>query len=257
MKINLSKTVLFLCMGLSVILSACGGGAPTAAPASAVTDTPIPPTITPTITLTPTSTFTPTATLTPTSTPDVVATQMHASMQTWVEKLASDKIIPSTEGKYYALDDYSDSFAKIRYYTWALYPDLSVSNFIMQAKVKIANQTTENAFKSGCGLVMQNFFDNHAIFLSLDGNANYWSDGVDRGSNYVDLSLYDKNPDGVTLTMVLSNKALHFYVNDQEALKGITIYGEPFEVGTAILSGTSEGFGTRCDFTEVAVWEIK
>lgn len=255
MKTQLTKPALIVCISAVLFLSACGVSAPAATP-TAFTHTPVPPTMTPTITLTPTQTFTPTATLTPTSTPDIAATQKYTGLQMMVEKLASDGVIPSVEGQYYALNDYSKELAKQKYYTWELYDGAQPSNLVIQAKVKIANQTTENAFKSGCGFVLENLFDNHAIFFSLDGNANYWSDGLDRGSHYLDATLYEQNPDGLTLTLVLYNKALRFYVNGQPALSGITIYGEPFHVGPALLSSTSEGFGTRCEFTEMALWQI-
>ncbi len=246
----------FVLMLIALLLTACGGAPPeptlTPTVADTATDTPVP-----TATLTPSPTLTPTETLTPTSTPNIAATQKYDALQAQLEQLVKDKIIPSMDGTYYALDDYSKEFAKIRYYTWDLYDGAQPSNFVVQAKVKIANATTENAFKSGCGFVFANFFDNHAVFFALDGNANYWDNGYDRGSKYLDNTVYEKNPDGVVITLVLYNKALHFYVNGREALKDITIYGEPFTVGPAVLSGTSEGFGTRCEFTEMALWEIK
>jgi hypothetical protein len=257
MKSYSSKIALLICLVLALALSACGAGTPPATPTAADTNTPLPTNTPVPPTATPTATLTPTVTPRPTRTPDIAATQKHDSLLAWVERLAAEKIIPSVEGKYHPLDDFSDSYARIRSYAWFTYDDLLVSNFIIQAKVKIDNATLEGAYKSGCGFVMQNFFDNHAVFFSLDGNANYWSNGYDRGSNYLDNTLYEQNRDGLTLTMVLSNKALLFYVNDRKALSGITIYGEPFQIGPAILSGTSEGFGTRCDFTEMALWEVK
>ena len=258
MKTNLSITVLFVCLVLASTLSAFGAGTPPATPTPAntntppPTNTPVPPTATATITLTPTNTPTPTAT------PDIAATQKYEGLQATVEQLAAKGVIPSTNGTYYSLDDFSDSFAKSRYYTWTTYPDISVSNFVLQAKAKLTNATNENVSKSGCGLAAKSLgFIEHAIFFSLDGNANYWSEGYSRGTNYLDNTLYTQNPDGLVLTLILSNKAMLFYVNGREALSGITIYGEPFEVGPTILSGTSEGFGTRCEFSEVGLWEIK
>ena len=258
MKNNLSKAALLICLALVLALPACGAGTPPSTPTPADTSTPpptntsVPPTATAAITLTPTNTPTPTAT------PDIAATQKYEGLQATVEQLAAEGVIPSTNGTYYSLDDFSDSFAKSRYYTWITYPDISVSNFVLQAKAKLTNATNENVSKSGCGLAAKSLgFIEHAIFFSLDGNANYWSDGYSRGTNYLDNTLYTQNPDGLVLTLVLSNKAMLFYVNGHKALSGITIYGEPFEVGTAILSGTSEGFGTRCEFSEVGLWEIK
>ncbi len=136
-----TKSVLFVFMAFALILSACGASAPeaTATPANTATSTAtVAPTFTPTVTLTPTRTPKPTATLTPTSTPDIAATQKYESLQAQVEQLASDGVIPSAQGTYYALDDFSKSFAKIRYYTWVTYPDIIPSNFVIQARVKIA-----------------------------------------------------------------------------------------------------------------------
>ena len=242
---------LFIIALLGLNLQACGSvqqmvqGTPTFTPTT---------TATPTHTFTSTPTLTPTQTPTPTSTPNLAATQKYESFQSSLEKFASDGIIPSLEGEYHSLDDYSKSLAKSGYFNWATYDEFKPTNFIIQAKVKIANATTENVFKSGCGFVFEDVFSNHALFFALDGNANYRTGGRDRGSKYVDATLF-QNPEGVRLTVILYNKSLLFYVNDQKAITQ-TVYGGPFSVGPSILSGTSEGFGTRCDFTEVALWEM-
>lgn len=253
MKTNLSKMALFVCLAISVSLSACGAGAPTEPPTPAASDTPGP---TDTPTLVPTATFTPTKTPLPTATPNLAATQHYEGILSVVEKFAAEGLIPSAKGEYYPLDDYSKSFAKTAYYTWVTYDGVKPANFIIQARVTIANETVENAFKSGCGFAFEDDFSSHAVFFSLDGNANYRTDGYDRGSNYLDSTLFE-NPDGVTLTLLLHDKAMRFYVNDRLALSGVTVYGGPFNAGPSILSGTSEGFGTRCDFTEMAIWKIE
>jgi hypothetical protein len=252
MKSQISKTVLFIC--LAIILSACGvsASAPESTPTTASSATA---TVVPTQTPTSTATVIPSQTPKPTSTPNLAATQRYDSFQGWLEKLAADGSIPSINGRYYMLDDYSDSLAKIGYFNWSTYNTYEPTNFIIQAKVQIANETTENAFKSACGFVFKDQFSTHALFFALDGNANYRTNSADRGSKYLDSTLY-QNPDGVILTVILSNKALLFYVNDRKAISQ-TVYAGPFSVGPAILSGTSEGFGTRCDFTELVLWEIE
>ncbi|HNH27711.1 MAG TPA: hypothetical protein PKL78_01330 [Anaerolineales bacterium] len=238
---------------LTLSVTACGMTVPqattTATSVPTSTNTALP-------TLTPTVTQTPTKTPVPTSTPNFAATQQYEGFSTWVGKLIDEGIIPSKDGDYHAVEDFSKAYAKQAYFTWKLYDNFSANNFIVQARARITNATTENVFKSGCGLIFADIFDAHALFFSLDGNANYRIDGADRGSKYIDSALF-QNPDGVMLTMVLYNHALRFYVNDQMALSGITIYGGPFQSGPAILSGTSEGFGTQCDFTETVLWRIR
>lgn len=243
------KTLLFVCVMLSVLITSCAPAAtPTIVASSTPTSTQVP-TFTPTVTRTPTQTPLPTATL------NLAATQQYDGFVQWLEKLVAEGSIPSTEGTYHSLDDFSDSFAKIGYYNWSTYNEYQPANFIVQAKVQIANETTENAFKSACGFVFTDGFSNHVLFFALDGNANYRTDGRDRGSKYLDSAFY-QNPDGVTLTVILSNKALLFYVNDRKAISQ-TVYGGPFSLGPAILSGTSEGFGTRCDFSDIVLWEME
>ena len=217
------------------------------------------PTFTPTITLTPsptataTLTSTPTNTPTPTATPDIIATQKYDDFFSWVEKFSDDGLISSVQGKYYPLDDYSKSFAKPGYYIWVNYDALKPKNFIMQANVKIANATTQNVSKSACGFV---FDDVQAVFFALDGNANFRTGGADRGSNYLDRALYD-NLNGVKITLLINNGLMYFFVNDQIGLSGITVRQSAVSVGPSVLSGTNDGFGTRCDFTDMSLWEIK
>jgi hypothetical protein len=253
MKTNLSGIALFVCLALSIVLSACGAGEPAATATSAETGTPLP---TNTPTLVPTATSTPTRTPHPTSTPNLAATQQYEEILSAAEKFAEEGLIPSTYGRYHPMKDYSISLAKTAYFTWMTYDQFETSNFIIQATATIANETVENAFKSGCGFVFKDAFSNHAVFFSLDGNANYRTDGYDRGSNYLDSTLFE-NPDGVLLTLLLSEKSMRFYVNDRLAISGITVYGGPFDMGPAVLSSTSEGFGTRCDFTQIAIWDMK
>ena len=231
---------------LALILSSCGVVVPE--PTATITATPQP-----TNTLPPTST--PTKTPLPTATPNIAATQQYEDFYVWLEKFSNEGIIPSVNGTYRSYKDISQSLAQQAYFTWELQNSFVSTNFIAQAKVTIANATNENIFKSGCGFVFEEFFATHAVFFSLDGNANYRTDGRDRGSKYLDSTLFE-NPEGVTLTLVLYNKALLFYVNDRLALSQIVIYGENFKVGPSTLSGTSEGFGTRCDFTNIVLWKI-
>jgi len=106
MKTGLPKSPPFICALILFIFSGCGTSAvePTLTPVVVDTFTP---TLAPTETLEPTITLTPTKTLTPTSTPDIVVIQKYDRLLAWVDMFASEKAIPSTEGEYYPLNDYS------------------------------------------------------------------------------------------------------------------------------------------------------
>jgi len=253
MKTGVHPYAVLIALLLVFSVTACGVAAPqvteTATLVPTSTNTALP-------TFTPTITQTPTKTPVPTSTPNFAATQQYEGFSMWVGKLFDEGILPSKDGDYHAVEDFSKAYAKQAYFTWKLYDKFSANNFIVQARVRITNATTENVFKSGCGLIFADTFNAHALFFSLDGNANYRIDGADRGSKYIDSALF-QNPDGVVLAVILYDHSLRFYVNGQLALSGITIYGGPFQSGPAILSGTSEGFGTQCDFTEMVLWRIR
>jgi hypothetical protein len=253
MKTRLSVFVLSAFSLMGLVLSACDTGIPAETPSPEATLT-LASTVAPTITFTSTATIVPSKTPKPTSTPNIAATQKYEDFYVLVNKLANEGVIESTKGEYHSLDDFSDSFAKIAYYNWSTYEAVQTSNFIMQAQVRISNSTTENIFKSACGFVMDAGYTHHAIFFALDGNVNFRTDGGDRGSKYLDASLF-QNADGVRLTLVLSNKTLLFYVNDKKTFNQI-VYEGPFSVGPSILSGTSEGFGTRCEFTDMVLWDM-
>lgn len=243
---------LFVIVIVGVNLQSCGSiqqpiqGTPTFTPAITLTPSPIP---------TATATLISTKTPIPTATPNLAATQQYEDFFSWVKNNSDESFVSSVNGKYYPVDDYSKSFAKIGYYSRENFDNLNATNFIIQANVKIANQTTENVFKSACGLVFEDQFSDYIIFFSLDGNTNYRINGGDGGSKYIDSALF-QNPEGVKLTLIVNKNAFNFYVNDKMVFSQIPVYGGPFNIGTSVLSGTSEGFGTRCDFTKIAAWTM-
>jgi hypothetical protein len=216
---------------------------PTITPTTTSTQTPIP---------TSTVTLTPTITPSPTRTPNLVATQQYVGFFPWVEKLYNDGLIPSVEGEYIHLDDYSDSFAKSGYYSWITYSGLVPTKFILQAQVKITN-AIQSSFKSGCGFVFGEEDHPSAIFFALDGHINFFS-GEHR-INYLDSTLFE-NPDGVKITLLVIEDVMRFFVNDRMGLMSKVFYQDPIRIGPAILSGNDQDFGTRCDFSEMSLWAI-
>lgn len=211
-------------------------------------------TLTYTPTLTPTVTLTPTKTSTPTATPNLAATQQYNDFSSWVEKFSKDGLISSKNGKYVSLEDYSDSLAKSNYYQWATYNEFTPTNFIIQANVKISN-AAPNASKAGCGFAISGY--DQAVFLALDGNINY-VDAFSRKSNYLDATLATlfESSNGVLLTLLINDRNWHFFVNDKIGLVLTSQGGGPVNVGPAVLSGTNEGFGTRCEYTNMVLWII-
>jgi len=265
MKANHLLVALLIC---SWILSACQ-------PA------PVPPTATATIappTNTPAPTNTSTPTVTPSPTPDIAATQQYESFFSWVQKFSDEGLIPSTEGKYVALDDFSDATStkqsfRIEFFagtshkgSYAYTPyDNKATNFIIQADVKMTAVGDEK--DGGCGFAFwktDNIGTGRAIFFFQDGRAFYAepSFGAAKQSNYVDAAL-GADPAGVKLTLLVINDTLNFYVNDRLGMSRESVSALHYTanstipvglLGPAVASGTTEKITTRCVFTNMVLW---
>ena len=237
-------------LAILVMASAC-------TPAAQATPIPALPQATDTRPPAPTRTERPTSTPRPTITPDVAATQAYEEFSVWVEKLFDQGYISSTEGEFIPLDDYSDSLAQTEYYQWVTYEELHPRNFILQANVKITN-AAPNTTKAGCGFVYGESNNPALIIFSQDGNINYYYGIYNRRSNYLDATLFD-DPDGLLLTLLIDEEAggLRFFVNDRMGLYLEGVGGYTSDIGPAVLSGTDVDFGTRCDFTDMVLWNIQ
>lgn len=197
---------------LTVVVTACSMGtpAPTATPSS-----------TPTPSNTPTITPSPTPTLTPTATPNFAATQQSESFSALVQQYYDEERIPSLEGTYQRLDDYSNSLAKEGYYN-TVPSGIRASQFIVRADIKMSNYKTEFP-RAGCGFMYHSdtsTFMHEILFLSQNGNIYYYypafSGRIDFQSNYY-MEL--PNPVSVNLTLIVNKADAYFYVNDKFTLQ--------------------------------------
>jgi hypothetical protein len=255
MKTNLSKTILFFCLALALTLSACGAGTPPATPTAAdtntplPTNTPVPPTATATITLTPTNTPKPTAT------PNLTATQQYEDFLSIVQKYFDAGLLPSLNGKYQIMDDYSIASTEAGSYLWKTY-DNKIKNFIVQADI-VLETAPAPASQSGCGFVfdVKASFYNSFVFLQRNGSAVFGRFGGVYATKYYDQL---QNPAEFTMVIIVHNDKLRLVINDQEVI--VYNYLEKDrsknEWGPAILVGSTQDFGTRCSFRNIELWEI-
>jgi len=240
--------------GLVLILAslACGGITP-ATPTSVPTDTPIPATAT--------NPPEPTSTPVPTATPNVAATQRYDDLFSKVQKFATDKLIPNTNGEYIELPDFNESFSQIGYYqSYPTKVEVGAFVFIGHLKWETATATSD---VSGCGILFAQqqdtsdyavFLDKSRIFFSSSTPQYYSELGKTRGSGRLNLG----NPAEADMTLLVYNNYAYVYVDDKligeytlskdKTLKGIFGYG--------IISGTNKDFGTRCEVTNARIWSL-
>ncbi len=226
--------------------SACAGSTPE--------PTPLPPTSTlPPPTETPEPTITPVPP-TPTITPDLAATQQYEDFFSIVRKYYDAGILPALEGTYQVMGDYSDATTEAGKYHWTTY-DNPISNFIVRADVLLETAHSP-ASQSGCGFVFNVIDENihESVFLQRNGSAIYALSGRPFKTEY-----YDELPNPAEFTMVflLYENEIHLAINDQDVISyQLELKREKRGWGPALLAGSTQDFGTRCDFKNIELWEI-
>lgn len=259
MKYKLFRSALLMTFVLDLLISACGTtpGRLTATSISMPTDTPEP---------TITSTTIPSGTPSPTVTPNLAATQQYEGFFSLVQKYHTADQISTTAGEYVKLDDYEHAFANKLSYEWTE-TGITAKNFIIRADFEWTNASNTTNI-SGCGFVYrsQSNGDHYLIILdSLSGvklasntDRGTYSMGSPQNGEQI-LTDFGSGPYQANFTLLVNDFKTYVYVNDiyqgEYQLLDYRIT-ESGILGNAVLSGASEGFGTRCRMTNVRAWII-
>lgn len=189
------------------------------------------------------------------------ATQQAQPLYDWVQKLADEGTIPSTEGKYYHLDDFDESVAKINYFSWWR-TGYSASEFVLLTDMAwdVASKSA-NWYNTGCGFVFSEAEEGkyHFMQLGLDGLLSLFSI---RDNNWTRLAqkTFGKPsiPSGqATVMMVVFNKRVKVYVDERQIFDAYSPLVAEGKISLSLSSGTNSGFGTRCRMTNSGLWIIK
>lgn len=238
---------------LSVNLIACGSvqqmiqGTPTPTYTSTSTSTP-------TFTQTPTATITPTNTPTPTITPNLTATQQYTDFYQLVQKHYDSGRLPSLNGQYYRLEDYSDSYDLKGYYRWQIVRN-NIRNFILKSHITMSTDSGSSP-DTGCGFafrVVGSFAE--AVFVGQDGNSFYIAGETEFDTGYFGSV---SNPVELDLVLIVYENRIWSYVNDK-AILDYEGFLDPSsgDLGFTVLSGSSQGTGSQCDFKDNELWIIQ
>jgi hypothetical protein len=191
----------------------------------------------------------------PTFTPavDSAATQQAQAFQNTLQELADEGIIPSTEGDYYPLDDFSESWAQLGYYQW-WDTGYSAENFVLMSDVAWESASdTANWPEAGCGIVFSEDDENdhNLVYLSLDGYGDIIQ--IRSGDwNVLASEYYGKLdvPDGEAQFMLVVNEnRITFYVNGERVAGAYDGSLDEGGIALTLLSGTNRDYGTRCTMT--------
>jgi predicted small lipoprotein YifL len=182
-----------------------------------------------------------------------------------VQRLFTDGYLTSTDGTYTHMEDFDESEAKINYIHW--YPTgADPQNFVIRADMAWESASDKaDWWNSGCGFIFHVSPDDafYSAELDLDG---YVRLGTHRaGFSYVEAmgqSFYgtlDKLKGNATFMMVVNNSdGILVFINEElvHRYKGVLKLARG-DLYYSLTSGTNKGFGTRCQMTNVDLWELK
>ncbi len=181
-------------------------------------------------------------------------------MKKEVQVLAGQKLVSSSKGTYYRVQDFTGEWAKLSYYHW--WPlNRKPTNFAIRADVSWESAVPMgNPSKSGCGFVFHEngASDLHVSFLSMDGYVrNYRTEKnviTNLKGNYAGKFNYPA--DKARIMLVVDYQWLTFYVNGKQVVRFQDDRLNGGGLAFAVASGSNNSFGTRCTFQNVDLWEF-
>jgi len=181
---------------------------------------------------------------------------MYSKIQSYVDL----GYLSDSTGSYYELPDFEENYSQINWYQWWR-TDFYASNLVISAHFSW-NTANESPYISGCGLALEpksNPYYTQVFILHRSKVVVLKSGGYDvnpsKGSGHVDIP----SPMEADFTLITdtTNKFAYALVNDEFVGKYKLDKVATYNMGYVIFSGTSEGYGTHCEISDVMVWKIR
>jgi len=188
------------------------------------------------------------------------ATTVASNMWQEVNDLYSDRIISSAEGDYYQLADFDESWAQINWYQW-WETGFTPSNFVVRTNMSWDSASnTANWFSSGCGMVFrEQDEDNHYIvFLALDGYVylNGYKNGRYASFGKGWIGKLDLPKGSAEFQLAVDQDWITVFVNGKQVLRKQEKSFSDGKLALTLSSGTNKDYGTRCQMTDIELWEL-
>jgi len=190
------------------------------------------------------------------------ATAQAESLSALAAQLAQDGYLTRSDGQYWQLDDFSESWAQINWYQW-WWTGYTPSDFVVRANFHWNSaSTTANWFNSGCGFVFREAssepYDHYLAYLGLDGVVY-----IERARNGALASLGSGNygrldlPEGeAEFVLAADGNKFTAYVNGKRVLTVLDGGRSEGNLNYTLISGTNRDYGTLCEITEGELWEL-
>lgn len=189
------------------------------------------------------------------------ATAQAQPMVDLVTRLHNEGYLTSTDGTFFSLPDFDESWAQLSWY-WFFPTSFSPTDFVISAHSEwdIASDKPD-PWATGCGFVFrENGIPNHyLIFLALDGNvyfSRYYKDSYDLiGSSYYgNVGIPQGSAD---IALAMEGSIVTFLVNGDVILNKYDNTLKSGNLDYTLISGTNKDYGTHCRMTNIELWVLK
>ncbi len=188
------------------------------------------------------------------------STVQAEGMQIRIQDLHDRGYLESTSGSYFLLDDFDESWAQINWYQW-WETGHSPSDFVVRADAEWDSASDRaNWWTSGCGFVFrEDGVPNHYLtYLGLDGYV-YFARSVNGISANLGSSYYGNvgTPSGgAEIMLVAEGSTISFFVNGERVHSRQDQGLSSGSLALTLLSGINTDFGTRCQMSNIELWEL-
>jgi hypothetical protein len=195
------------------------------------------------------------------STPEAPQTsQVPPEIQKLVEDYSGKGYLPSTQGEYHRLDDFTMSSADRQVTFSKKKTSYDVKDFMVKAHFKWQSAIA-NPDPGGCGWAFRGsrdstyftFVDREWIFFGLMKEGKWTRYGKTSGNDWVGLG----NPAEADVTLTVSKGKAYMLLNDVLASSytlDTDFLTSAGELDYAVVAGTFKDYGTRCEMTNVDLW---
>lgn len=196
----------------------------------------------------------------PVSTPEAPVPQVPPEIQEWVDRYYEKGYLPSTDGEYHHLEDFSKDFANASLTFAKEETGYSAKDFAVKAHFKWQSAIA-NPDPGGCGWSFRRARnDSYLIFVDREWTyMGLWKDnqwtryGRTTGGGWVGLG----NPAEADVTLAVSKGKAYIIIDD--VLTSSHTLDTDFLTGAGkldyvVVAGTYKDYGTRCEMTNVDLW---
>lgn len=200
------------------------------------------------------------ASIAETATAEAAVTQQAEGMYTIVQGLSKDGVLKNTAGDYHLIENFKEEWAQIGWYQWWS-TGYQPQDFVISAHTAWESASkTADWYAAGCGFVFHaKDEDNHyLIYLALDGNVYMkgYVDGKFREMGRENVGKINNIKGEADVTLAVQGDKIVYYVNGQKVFERKNQEIPQGDLGLTLVSGTNKDYGTRCEMTDIQLWQL-